>query len=171
VLFVDEAYALIERDDDTYGKEAVSTLVKLMEDMRDEFVCILAGYTEDMNAMLDVNPGLRDRIQFHIEFPDYDLSELMQIFELFCKENGYELSDSAAVMLKSGMARILATKPQNFSNGRLVRKLFERVQIKQAVRASDNAITEHDIREAFSENDITALLGTSRMAIGFQLSA
>ena len=64
VLFIDEAYALVQRDDDGYGHEAVSTLVKVMEDRRDKFVCILAGYPKEMNAMLDANPGLRDRIQF-----------------------------------------------------------------------------------------------------------
>jgi len=171
VLFIDEAYALIEREDDAYGKEAIATLVKIMEDKRDEFVCILAGYTDDMNAMLDVNPGLRDRIQFHIDFPDYSLSELMQIFELFCKDNDYILSKPAGSALEVGLMRILNAKSKNFANGRLVRKIFERVRMKQAMRASDNTITKQDILETFSEKDIAALLGNVRPAMGFQLSA
>ena len=171
VLFIDEAYSLIERDDDTYGKEAIATLVKIMEDKRDEFVCILAGYTADMNAMLDVNPGLRDRIQFHIEFPDYSVSELMQIFEMLCMDNKYELSNDARAALEVGLKRIQDAKSLNFSNGRLVRKIFERVRIKQALRTSDDIIVEVDISEALAERDIAALFGNNRKAIGFLLSA
>ena len=171
VLFIDEAYSLIERDDDTYGKEAVATLVKIMEDKRDEFVCILAGYTGDMNAMLDVNPGLRDRIQFHIHFPDYDVPELMQIFEKFCTDNKYELSCAARTALEVGFKQIQDAKSQNFSNGRLVRKVFERVRIKQAIRTCDDMIADTDVQEAFAEKDIAALFGQNRTAIGFQLSA
>jgi len=171
VLFIDEAYSLIERHDDAYGKEAIATLVKIMEDKRDEFVCILAGYTEDMNAMLDVNPGLRDRIQFHINFPDYNISELMQIFEKFCKENAYKLSRPARAALEDGITRIVGAKSHNFSNGRLVRKIFERVRIKQAFRATDDTITKSDVQEAFAETDIANLFGNERMAIGFRLSA
>ena len=171
VLFIDEAYALIEREDDAYGKEAVATLVKIMEDKRDEFVCILAGYTDEMHTMMDVNPGLRDRIQFHISFPDYNLNELLLIFDKLCKENGYELSLAGRAAMESGLKQILDSKQDNFSNGRFIRKLFERICIKQAWRASDDSITEHDVKEAFADEDIASLLENRQKTIGFRISA
>ncbi|MCL2046875.1 MAG: AAA family ATPase [Oscillospiraceae bacterium] len=171
VLFIDEAYALIEREDDAFGKEVIATLVKIMEDKRDEFVCIMAGYTDEMNAMLDVNPGLRDRIQFHISFPDYNLHELLLIFDKLCKENGYELSFDGRAAMESRLKQILVSKPDNFSNGRFVRKIFERICIKQACRASDDLITGHDVKEAFADDDIASLLKNNRSSIGFRISA
>jgi SpoVK/Ycf46/Vps4 family AAA+-type ATPase len=168
VLFIDEAYSLFAGSDKDYGHEAVSTLVKAMEDKRDEFVCILAGYTQDMNAMLDMNPGLRDRVQFYIDFPDYSESELLQIFERLCKDNKYRLSQSAADVLVGGFSRIVRAKSENFSNGRLARKLFERVRMKQALRTSTNVITDVDIRTVFAEPDIAAMMcGGGRVRIGF----
>jgi len=171
VFFIDEAYALVERDDDMYGHEAVSTLVKIMEDKRDKFVCILAGYPKEMNEMLDTNPGLRDRIQFYIDFPDYSGAELLQVFEKLCKDHRYTLSNSARAALASYLKQILGVKSANFSNGRLVRKIFERVRIKQALRASNNTITRSDIERTFAERDIAAFLGNNRAMIGFQRSA
>ena len=96
---------------------------------------------------------------------------MIQIFEKLCKDNEYELSDSARAVLKIGFTKICGAKSQNFSNGRLVRKVFERTRIKQAFRASDNTITEQDIQEAFAERDIAALFGNNRKAIGFQIPA
>ena len=168
VLFIDEAYSLFAGDNIDYGNEAVSTLVKAMEDKRGEFVCILAGYTKEMNAMIDMNPGLRDRIGFYIDFPDYSAGELLQIFEKMCKENKYRLSESAKTTLKDGFASLLKVKSQNFSNGRLVRKIFERVRMKQALRTSNNIITDDDIEVVFAEKDIAAMLGgNNHVKIGF----
>ncbi|MCL2045308.1 MAG: AAA family ATPase [Oscillospiraceae bacterium] len=171
VLFIDEAYALIEREDDAFGKEAIATLVKIMEDKRDEFVCIMAGYTDEMNAMLDVNPGLRDRIQFHISFPDYKLHELLLIFDKLCNENSYELSFDGRAAMESRLKQILDSKLDNFSNGRFIRKLFERICIKQACRALDDSITENDVKEAFADEDIASLLENRHKTIGFRISA
>lgn len=168
VLFIDEAYSLFVEDKIDYGNEAVATLVKAMEDRRDEFVCILAGYTSEMNAMLDMNPGLRDRIQFYIEFQDYSEPELVAIFEKLCKDNKYRLTEPAVEALRAGFARIVNAKSQNFSNGRLVRKVFERMRIKQAMRTEGNTITDADVDEVFAEKDIAALLGESRGGIGFR---
>ena len=169
VLFIDEAYSLFSESGIDYGHECVSTLVKAMEDKRDEFVCILAGYTKEMNAMLDMNPGLRDRIQFYIDFPDYNESELLEIFESLCKTNKYKLSESAKDNLKGGFSRLVKAKSQNFSNARLVRKLFERVKIKQALRTSNNIISDVDIEAVYAEQDITVLFdGNSRSQIGFR---
>ena len=168
VLFIDEAYSLFVNDSIDYGHEAVATLVKAMEDRRNEFVCILAGYSKEMDAMIDMNPGLRDRIQFYIDFPDYDEAELLEIFERLCKENKYKLSVPAKDTLIDGFSRLIKAKSQNFSNGRLVRKLFERARMKQALRTSNSVITDRDIEAAFSEHDIAALFGGSgRAQIGF----
>jgi AAA+ superfamily predicted ATPase len=169
VLFIDEAYSLFTGDHIDYGYEAVATLVKAMEDHRNEFVCILAGYTKEINAMLDMNPGLRDRVQFYIDFPDYSEAELMRIFEKLCRENKYRLAQCAADALTDGFSRIVKAKNRNFSNGRLVRKLFERVRMKQALRASNNTITDKDIEAVFAEADISVLFkGSNRAVIGFR---
>jgi len=169
VLFIDEAYSLFSDSKIDYGHEAVATLVKAMEDKRDEFVCILAGYTDEMDSMLGMNPGLRDRIQFTIDFPDYSVSELLRIFEKLCKDNKYRLTEPAKVALQSGLESIVSAKSPNFSNGRLVRKLFERTRIKQALRASNSIITEDDIKSTLEEKDFAAMTATKeREPIGFQ---
>jgi len=169
ILFVDEAYSLFSESRIDYGHEAVATLVKAMEDKRDEFVCILAGYTNEMNAMLDMNPGLRDRVQFYVDFPDYIEIELLQIFEKLCKDNKYKLSQSAIDTLTGGFSRFVGAKSQNFSNGRLVRKLFERARMKQALRTSSNVITDLDIEAVLVEKDIATLFkGKNHAQIGFK---
>ena len=168
VLFIDEAYSMFVDHGIDYGKEVISTLVKLMEDKRDEFICILAGYTEETNRMLSMNPGLRDRIQFYIDFPDYNEYELLMIFERMCKENKYKLSQSARKVLKEGFSQMLKTKHENFSNGRLVRKIFERARIKQAIRSSSNIIINTDINAVFVESDMYAMFEDNNQSkIGF----
>jgi SpoVK/Ycf46/Vps4 family AAA+-type ATPase len=140
-----------------------------MEDKRDEFVCILAGYTKEMNTMLDMNPGLRDRVQFYIDFPDYNEAELLEIFEKLCRENKYKFSQSAKEILANKISHLLAAKSPNFSNGRLMRKLFERTRMKQALRASNSTITDTDIEAVFAETDISTLLNGKSTQIGFKL--
>jgi SpoVK/Ycf46/Vps4 family AAA+-type ATPase len=166
VLFIDEAYALFTGDGQDYGNEAVATLVKAMENNRDKFVCILAGYPDEMNQMIGMNPGLRDRVQFYIDFPDYAESELMRIFESFCADKRYELSESGRAAVSAELSRLVRAKDKNFANGRLVRKIFERICIKQAQRTSDNIITAEDAAAAFAEPDIAAMY-KNRAKIGF----
>ena len=169
VLFIDEAYSLFTGGNIDYGYEAVATLVKAMEDRRTEFVCILAGYTKEMNDMINMNPGLRDRVQFYIDFPDYSAMELLQIFEKLCKDCKYKISEPARDTLLGGFTRLCNSKSQNFSNGRLVRKIFERTRMKQALRTSGNTIADTDIEAVFSEPDIAALFGESKSKqIGFR---
>ena len=170
VLFIDEAYSLYTgRGGGDYGDEAVATLVKAMEDKRDKFVCIMAGYTKEMEAMIDMNPGLRGRIQFFIDFPDYAVTELMQIFDVFCNKRNYELSNSARQMLHDEFKLLSGTKNKNFANGRLVRKFFERICIKQALRTCDYMITEKDITAALKSPDIAAIRN-NKGKIGFALA-
>jgi AAA+ superfamily predicted ATPase len=167
VLFIDEAYSLFASDSQDYGNEAVATLVKAMEDKRDKFACILAGYPDEMDSMIGMNPGMRDRVQFYIDFPDYTEAELMQIFEKFCADKRYELSEPARAAISAEFARLARAKSKNFSNGRLVRKVFERVCIKQAQRSDDSVIADADVAEALAEPDIAAMLKSGRAKIGF----
>lgn len=169
ILFIDEAYALgtYSKGQD-YGDEAISTLVKMMEDHRKDFICIMAGYTEEMDKMLDVNPGLRDRIQFYIDFPDYNEDELTEIFARLCQQAGYELAEGPVETIRGFFKQIIGNKNEHFSNARLVRKIFERVRVRQALREEGNIIISDDIKAVFAEKDMSAILTNNKnICIGF----
>lgn len=136
VLFIDEAYSLVDGGQSDYGKEAISTLLKRMEDNRDRLVVILAGYTDDMKRFIESNPGLQSRFNRYIEFPDYSAEELFQIFESSTKKYEYKLTDTASAALKEVLDKAVEGKDKNFGNGRYVRNLFERVVENQANRIS-----------------------------------
>jgi hypothetical protein len=160
VLFIDEAYSLFAGEGRDYGAEAVAELVKMMEDHRRDFVCILAGYPKQMDAMLDMNPGLRSRIQFYLDFEDYDADEMMQIFSALASQYGYETTAGATETLQHEFAKITRRKNANFANGRTVRSVFERVRMKQALReGAENIIREADIEAVFAERDVQNQLG------------
>lgn len=169
VLFIDEAYALVSNAAYDYGHEAINTLVKRLEDSRRDFVCIMAGYTNEMNQMLSSNPGLRDRIQFYIDFPDYSAEELVQIYCKYAESEVYQLGADAKVTLRQMAEQIIRNKDENFSNARLIRKVFERTRMKQAMRTSDNMISAEDIQAVFAESDMRALLDSVQVQrrIGF----
>jgi Cdc6-like AAA superfamily ATPase len=167
VLFIDEAYSLFTESGQDYGNEVIATLVKEMEDNRDNLVCIFAGYTDEMDKMINMNPGLRDRVQFYVDFPDYTETELMQIFEKFCSDNGYRLTKPARSAVVDEFSLVSQRKDKSFSNGRAVRRLFDRIRIKQAQRADSNVITDTDVAAAFAEPDIAAMFKGSRVKIGF----
>lgn len=134
VLFIDEAYTLAQGGSEDYGSEAIATLLKRMEDDRDRLVVILAGYTKNIQAFIDSNPGLQSRFNRYIHFDDYDADELYQILCLQMERNEYRLTDEAAEGLKSHFADIVAHKPKDFGNARYVRNLFERIIEAQANR-------------------------------------
>ena len=169
VLFIDEAYALVSNAAYDYGHEAINILVKRLEDSRRDFVCIMAGYTNEMNQMLSSNPGLRDRIQFYIDFPDYSAEELVQIYCKYAESEAYQLGTDAKVTLRQMAEQIIRNKDENFSNARLIRKVFERTRMKQAMRTSDNMISAEDIQAVFAESDMRALLDSVQVQrrIGF----
>ena len=169
VLFIDEAYALVSNAAYDYGHEAINTLVKRLEDSRRDFVCIMAGYTKEMDQMLSSNPGLRDRIQFYIDFPDYSAEELVQIYCKYAESEAYQLGADAKVTLRQMAEQIIRNKDENFSNARLIRKVFERTRMKQAMRTSDNMISAEDIQAVFAESDMRALLDSVQVQrrIGF----
>ena len=136
VLFIDEAYSLVDGSSTDFGKEAIATLLKRMEDNRDRLVVILAGYTEDMKRFIDSNPGLQSRFSRYIEFPDYSAEELFQIFKSCVKKYEYIMTDGALHILAEALQNVIKTKDKNYGNGRYVRNLFEKVIENQANRLS-----------------------------------
>lgn len=164
ILFLDEAYTLTSyKDVGDYGQEAVDTLLKRMEDDRDDLIVIVAGYTDRMHEFIESNPGLRSRFNKYIYFCDYTSSELMEIFKLMCKENDYRLTDNAAFIAETYLRGLATEKTDNFANARLVRNYFERCVDRQATRICDDAeINEDDlitfIREDMIESETVGQL-------------
>ena len=144
VLFIDEAYSLNGSGGNDFGKEAIATLIKEMEDNRDKLVVIMAGYTKEMKELLNLNPGMESRVKFTVEFSDYNSDELIEIFEGLCKKESYDLSEEAKEELKSIFKNQYENKDKNFGNGRLVRKYFENIKMRQADRVIRNDIREKE---------------------------
>ena len=132
VLFIDEAYSLSDGEHATFGEEAINTIVQEMENHRNNVIVIFAGYPQKMKDFLDRNEGLRSRIAFHIDFPDYTPDELTDIFKLMANKRGYKISDDVAEYCKKIFKRV--AKKKNFGNGRFVRNLLEQAWLKQAQR-------------------------------------
>lgn len=133
VLFIDEAYSLIGKGQD-YGKEAIATLLKRMEDERERLVVILAGYSDEMKQFIDSNPGLQSRFNRYIEFSDYSANELMQIFDFNIKKYDYTITPPARNALQDFFDQAIASKDKNFGNARFVRNIFEKTLECQANR-------------------------------------
>lgn len=140
VLFIDEAYALAEGGANDFGKEAIATLIKRMEDERERLVVILAGYPQNMNTFLDANPGIQSRISRTIHFPDYSVSELVDIFLRGAEKYEYTLSLDGIVKLNEVIQKEYERKSKNFGNARFVRNLFERTIEHQANRLARQPI-------------------------------
>jgi hypothetical protein len=141
VLFIDEAYSLVSQEgQDVYGSEAIHTLLKRAEDDRSRLVVILAGYPDEMDALLKSNPGLSSRFDRVLHFEDYSPIELARIFGLLCEQNHYKLAPVSRAKLMLGLTESHRVRDRHFGNGRAVRNLFE-----QAVRRMANRIA--DVRE------------------------
>ena len=134
VLFIDEAYSLYRGEQDSFGLEAIDTLVKGMEDHRDELVVILAGYTKEMETFLTANSGLASRFPNKIEFPDYTAEELLQITHVQAKNKGYRLAESCTEPLLGYYARWQAADARTAGNGRLARNTLEKAIFHQSRR-------------------------------------
>jgi len=130
VLFIDEAYSLARGGDKDFGREAIDTLVKAMEDYRTSFVLILAGYPDEMSAFLRTNPGLRSRFPFHIDFPDYTSDELVKIAELMLREREYVFSLRA----RRKLFAVVQNRRHDNGNARWIRNLIEQAIRLHAVR-------------------------------------
>ena len=134
VLFIDEAYSLYRGEQDSFGLEAIDTLVKGMEDHRDELVVILAGYTKEMETFLTANSGLASRFPNKIEFPDYTAEELLQITHVQARNKGYRLAESCTQPLLGYYARWQAADARTAGNGRLARNTLEKAIFHQSRR-------------------------------------
>ena len=143
VLFVDEAYALASGGPNDYGQEAIDTLLKAMEDNRNDFVVIIAGYEDLMDHFIHSNPGLESRFNRYIHFSDYSVNEMISIFKSFCSTNQYSLSENAEQELTN---YFIKNTSASIGNGRGVRNLFEKVITQQAKRiAGSNDIAPEEI--------------------------
>ena len=154
VLFIDEAYSLNARTSSgtqEYGKEAVSTLLKEMEDHRDDLIVIVAGYTDLMDDFISMNPGLESRFRFKIKFEDYSSEEMAMIFWSFCNRNGFGIAKEAYARIQGMFVSYTPVKGQPFSNARLARNLFENAVMNQAQRLSEI--------ENPSDYDLTVIMG------------
>ena len=152
ILFIDEAYTLAKGGSD-FGQEAIDTILKAMEDNRENFVVIVAGYPEPMEQFLGSNPGLKSRFNKNIMFEDYSEEELLCIFNAFCKPFNMKLSIEAEYCVKEYLHWLVQHKSENFANGREMRNLFELALSKQANRLAEKVdITDDELNEIAKED-------------------
>ncbi|HVF42626.1 MAG TPA: AAA family ATPase [Pyrinomonadaceae bacterium] len=154
VLFIDEAYTLATGGSNDFGQEAVETLLKMMEDHRDDLVVIVAGYTGKMQDFLDSNPGLRSRFNKHLRFDDYGVEQLVHIFKSFCKKAEFKLAEGAEKELGSVFNVLTAARDETFGNARAARNLFEATLSKQANRLVSLPKVDREILSAIEPADI-----------------
>ena len=154
VLFIDEAYTLApEGSGSDFGQEAIDTLLKAMEDNRNDFVVIVAGYPELMNRFINSNPGLNSRFNKYLYFDDYNAEELEKIFVLMCEKYQYVLDDELKEQLPEFFEAMVLNKPENFANAREVRNIFEKAVQRQSSRLyNDKEHTNEDLTLLKSED-------------------
>ena len=146
ILFIDEAYSLASKSENDYGAEAIDTLLKAMEDHRDDLIVIVAGYPALMDNFLNSNPGLESRFNKFIYFDDYDSDELYKIFILMCEDASLSLDKPGEEYVKQYFEKIYETRSNNFANGRFVRNFFEEVLTAQANRlAGKENLTDEEL--------------------------
>jgi len=168
VLFIDEAYALTPRSEVDFGAEAIATIVKAMEDHREELSVIVAGYSDEMADFVASNPGLRSRFKTFIDFPDYTPVELYRIFEKFAREA--EIGLGTGVREKAEEVLVQAVEREAFGNARFVRSLFEQAYARMAARAAaDGRVSVSELRFIVPEDIVLDLdaLRRERPRIGF----
>jgi len=160
VLFIDEAYTLTTHRDQG-GQEAVDTLLKLMEDYKEDLVVIVAGYPDLMHDFINSNPGLQSRFTKHLDFPDYNTEELTKIMKLVAKKRDYMISEEAEAKIIKLFEGIVANKGENFANGRLVRNMFEQITEMQATRIGmkKGLVSKHDMMLIIEEDIDTYMNG------------
>lgn len=155
ILFIDEAYSLTpERSENDFGQEAIDTILKAMEDHRDDFVVIVAGYDNLMPRFIDSNPGLKSRFNKYIFFPDYNEEELFLIFKTFLQKNDYVIDDDAAELVKQHLSKLYLNRNDNFGNARDVRNLFEKMISNQANRLMNTELSSNDIIARITVEDL-----------------
>ena len=151
VLFIDEAYTLAVKGENSYNAEAIATLIQAMENYRDKLVVIFAGYTKEMQEFLDSNSGIVSRIGYTLEFEDYTTKELIDIFKSFTNKNGFEVEDEAINYLSEIIEQNRNMK--NFGNARFIRNIYEKTIIKHASNVKDKK--QNKILKTITKNDIS----------------
>lgn len=154
VLLIDEAYALARGSENDFGLEAIDTLVKLIEDHRDDVVVIAAGYTGEMHVFVESNPGLRSRFPKTIHFPDYSTDELIAIFDSMSRKASYTMTDDARAALRLHLDA--QRRDKGFGNARVVRNLFEAAMALQANRVVELANPTNEQLMTLESGDIVA---------------
>ncbi|WP_244893395.1 AAA family ATPase [Ferroacidibacillus organovorans] len=152
ILFLDEAYSLSRGGEKDFGREAIDTLVKGLEDRKDDLVVILAGYSQEMNDFLAINPGLCSRFPHHIAFPDFSESELMQIAVRMLETREYALSPDAYIRLRHALRR--SRESLTFSNGRTVRNMLDRAIRRHALRVVEERDPSREMLMTLCANDL-----------------
>ena len=157
VLFIDEAYSLVNKGaENDFGQEAIEILLKNMEDHRDDLIVIVAGYTDLMEEFIHSNPGLESRFNKYFYFEDYTAEQLVEIFRIQYKKNGYIMTPEAEEAVRADLADLYENRDENFGNARDVRNIFEKVTSRQADRvAALEAPTRQQLMELLPQ-DVTA---------------
>ncbi len=153
ILFIDEAYSLARGGEKDFGKEAIDTLVKAMEDFQHDFVLILAGYSREMDHFLSLNPGLPSRFPITVKFPDYSNEELIEIAQKMVKDREYKFDREAELKLRDHLQTLKAERSYNFSNGRLIRNIVEKAVRTQAVRLLYKGKYDREALETLTKDD------------------
>ncbi len=163
VLFIDEAYTLKSSDNDTFGSEAIDTLLKRLEDDRGKFICIVAGYTDQMHDFIDSNPGLKSRFTQTIHFDDYTPDELTQIFVNMAEAQHFELDDEVKSAIHRQFEQIYLRRDKNFGNAREARRIFDETVERQSQRlielmSQPDVLVSDGLSEGFfNEQDMYAI--------------
>jgi AAA+ superfamily predicted ATPase len=157
ILFIDEAYSLSSGGGEDFGQEAIETLLKFMEDNRDDFIVVVAGYTDKMESFISSNPGLRSRFNKYLNFEDYNPQQLGQIFELFCTKAGFQLSDKATQKVEELFTSLFEKRDETFGNGRLARNIFDVTINNQANRIITLSNIDDRILSLIEDSDIPVI--------------
>ena len=154
VLFIDEAYALVDTNGQGYGQEAINTILKEVEDHRDDLAVIVAGYSEPMEKFIRSNPGLKSRFNRFVHFDDFAPEELFEIFQSLCKKNAYTTDEKASAIIKEHLTALSKSVGDDFANARTVRNFFETVIAKQATRISSEKDPSTEMLSTITEADV-----------------
>lgn len=154
VLFIDEAYSLSTGSSEDFGKEAIATLLKRMEDNRDNLIVIVAGYTDKMKDFIEMNPGLKSRFNRFIQFDDYSPTELVSIFKKMCEASDYILKTEVEIILKQEFTKIYETRDDSFGNGRFVRNMFEKTIENLSNRISKSKQITKELLTTIEKEDL-----------------
>jgi SpoVK/Ycf46/Vps4 family AAA+-type ATPase len=157
ILFIDEAYSLVDSGgDDAFGREALQTLLKRMEDDRERLVVIFAGYPNSIDELLQSNPGLTSRVGLHFTFDDYSPDQLLSVFQLLCKEHQYQCLRPTRDAVHKMLTKLHEERNEHFGNGRVVRNIFEKSIRRMASRIAPIAPLTHELLTQIMPQDLEA---------------